>query len=101
MSSVSRPVAPRARWTASIVASVPELLKRHCGRPKRRFSSVATAIEPSVGAAKWVPSSTRAFTAAPTVGFAWPMHMTPKPLWKSTYSLPSTSQTRLPSPRSR
>jgi hypothetical protein len=97
---VSRPVAPRARWTASIVASVPELLKRHWGRPKRRVSSSATTIEPSVGAAKWVPSSIRAFTAAPTVGLAWPMHITPKPLWKSAYSLPSTSQTRLPLPRS-
>ena len=100
MRIVSRPVAPRARWTASIVASVPELLKRHWGRPKRRTSSSETTIEPSVGAAKWVPRSICALTAAPTTGFAWPMHITPKPLWKSVYSLPSTSQTRLPSPRS-
>ncbi len=100
MRILSRPVAPRARWTESIVASVPELLNRHCGSPKRRCSSSATAIEPSVGAAKWVPRSIWALTAAPTVGLAWPMHITPNPLWKSTYSLPSTSQTRLPSPRS-
>ena len=84
-----------------MVASVPELLNRHCGRPKRRCSSSATTIEPSVGAAKWVPPSTCALTAAPTSGLAWPMHITPKPLWKSTYSLPSTSQTRLPLPRLR
>ena len=32
----SRPVTARMRWTASIVASVPELLKRHNGRPNRR-----------------------------------------------------------------
>ena len=36
MRITSRPVAPRARWTASIVDSVPELVNRHCGRPKRR-----------------------------------------------------------------
>ncbi len=83
-----------------MVDSVPEFVNRHWVRPNRRVSSSATTIEPSVGAAKWVPMSTRALTAAPTLGFAWPMHMTPKPLWKSVYSLPSTSQTREPSPRS-
>src|SRR4051812_42106848 len=98
---MSRPVAPRARWTASIVDSVPEFVKRHCGSPQRRRSSSATVIEPSVGAAKCVPSSIRALTAAAMVGFAWPTHMTPKPLWKSTYSLPSTSHTFAPDPRTR
>ena len=34
------------------------------------------------------------------VGLAWPTHMTPKPLWKSRYSLPSTSHTCAPTPRS-
>ena len=29
----------RIRWTAAIVASVPELANRHIGRPKRRASS--------------------------------------------------------------
>ena len=58
-------------------------------------------IEPSVGAAKWVPSSMRCLTAAAMVGLAWPTHMTPKPLWKSMYSLPSTSQTFALSPRTR
>ena len=28
------------------------------------------------------------------------MHMTPKPLWKSAYSFPSTSHTLDPAPRS-
>ena len=96
----SRPVAPRARWIGAIVDSVPELVKRHWGRPKRSTSFSATTIEPLVGAAKWVPSSTRALTASPMIGFAWPTHITPKPLWKSTYSLPSTSQTSAPLPRS-
>ena len=97
----SRPVAARARWIASIVDSVPEFVKRQWGSPQRRRSSSATAIEPSVGAAKCVPSSIRALTAAAITGLAWPTHMTPKPLWKSMYSLPSTSQTRAPSPRER
>ena len=95
---MSRPVNPRARWTASIVDSVPEFVKRQCGRPQRRRSSSATMIEPSVGAAKCVPSSIRALTAAPIVGFACPTHITPKPLWKSVYWLPSTSQTCEPLP---
>ena len=73
--------------------SVPEFVKRQCGRPQRRRSSSATTIEPSVGAAKCVPSSIRALTAAAMTGFACPTHITPKPLWKSRYSLPSTSQT--------
>src|SRR3954447_18920097 len=94
----SRPVAPRARWTASIVDSVPEFVKRHWGRPKRLRSSCATTIEPSVGAAKCEPRAARSLTARTTAGFAWPTHITPKPLWKSTYSLPSTSHTRAPSP---
>jgi hypothetical protein len=95
-----RPVSPRARCTASIVDSVPELVKRQCGSPQRRRSSSATTIEPSVGAAKCVPSSIRALTAAAITGFACPTHMTPKPLWKSRYSFPSTSQTWAPTPRS-
>ena len=96
----SRPVAPRARWIADIVDSVPELEKRHCGSPKRSTRFPAETIEPSVGAAKWVPRSMRSLTASPITGFACPTHITPKPLWKSTYSEPSTSQTSAPFPRS-
>ncbi len=98
MSTRSRPVAPRARWIASIVDSVPEFVNRHCGSPKRRRSSCATTIEPSVGAAKCEPRAARSETAFTIAGFACPTHMTPKPLWKSTYSLPSTSQTAEPAP---
>ena len=49
----------RMRCTASIVASVPELVKRHRGRPKRLPSSSATMMASSVGWAKWVPGPTR------------------------------------------
>jgi hypothetical protein len=96
---VSRPVTARARCTASIVDSVPEFVKRQWARPQRRRSSSATTIEPSVGAAKCVPSSICALTAAAIRSLAWPTHMTPKPLWKSMYLVPSTSQTCAPRPR--
>ncbi len=66
-----------------MVDSVPELVNRHAGSPQRRRSSSATTIEPSVGAAKCVPSAIRSFTAAAMTGFACPTHITPNPLWKS------------------
>ena len=81
-----------------MVDSVPELVKRHAGSPQRRRSSSATTIEPSVGAAKCVPSAIRSLTAAAMTGFACPTHITPNPLWKSVYWLPSTSQTDAPDP---
>ena len=83
-----------------MVASVPELQNRHRGSPNRaaRFSATTTAS--SVGWAKWVPRSILARIAATTAGWAWPTAMTPYPLWRSTYSLPSASQTFEPTPRS-
>ena len=101
MTIVSRPVLARAIRIASIVASEPELTKRQRGRPKRRFSSSATKTASSVGAAKCVPSSSRASTARVIAGWAWPCGIEPKPLWKSIRSVPSTSQTFEPEPRSR
>ena len=40
-----------------MVASVPELAKRHSGKPKRRASSPAIQIASSVGWAKCVPAA--------------------------------------------
>ncbi len=94
----SRPVKPRASRTASSVDSVPLLVKRHCGCPKRRASSSATATSSGTGCAKCEPRAIRSLTAVTTAGWAWPTTITPKPLWKSTYSLPSTSHTWLPLP---
>ena len=65
------------------------------------MSSSATATPSSVGAAKCVPSSMRFATARVIAGCAWPCGIEPKPLWKSIISVPSTSQTREPDPRSR
>ena len=53
----------RIRWIAAIVDSVPELVNRHSGRPKRRASSAATGMMSGVGWAKWVPRVTRSVTA--------------------------------------
>ncbi len=39
--------------------------------------------------------------ASATFGSAWPTTIEPKPLWKSAYSFPSTSQTWLPFPSRR
>src|SRR5215207_3635856 len=83
-----------------MVDSVPEFVNRHFGSLKRRVSSSATVIEPWVGAAKWVPRAACACTAAVTCGLLCPTTTTPNPLWKSEYSLPSTSHTFDPSPRS-
>ena len=63
--------------------------------PRRR------ATVDSVGAAKCVPVRAARSIASATFGCAWPTTIEPKPLWKSTYSLPSTSQTRLPFPSRR
>ena len=51
-----------------MVASVPELANRHCGRPNLRDSSAATASAVSVGWAKCVPRSTWDLTASTMAG---------------------------------
>ena len=101
MTTVSRFVRARAMRMASIVDSEPEFVKRQRSSRKRRASSSATTMPSSVGAAKWVPSETRSATAFEMAGWAWPCTIEPKPLCRSISSLPSTSQTFEPRPRSR
>ena len=100
LTMTSRPVAARATRMASIVASVPELANRTLSSSKRRQISSASSTVVGVGAAKCVPWVTAWVTASTISGWAWPAMPTPNPPWKSRYSLPSTSQTWLPSPRS-
>ncbi len=88
-----RPVAARMRWTAFIVASVPELPNRQRGSPNRRWSSSATTIVSGTGCAKCVPSATRSETVRTMTGCACPTSITPKPACRSTYSVPSASKT--------
>ena len=98
MTTSSRPVWARASRIASIVDSEPEFVKRHLGRPQRRASSSATMTLSSVTAAKCVPCGMRSVTARTIAGWACPCTIVPKPLWKSRYSEPSTSQTFEPTP---
>ena len=81
-----------------MVASVPELANRHCGRPNLRASSVATTMALAVGWAKWVPCATWSRTARTMAGCAWPASAAPYPPCRSMYSLPSTSYTLEPLP---
>ena len=60
-----------------MVASVPELLKRHFGRPKRAARFSATTMASSVGWAKWEPLAIRRCTASVTAAWLWPTIMTP------------------------
>ncbi len=84
-----------------MVASVPEFANRTWSRPKRREISSAMRMVLRVVTAKWVPVCAAFSMASMILGWAWPTMFTPKPPWPSTYSLPSTSHTWLPSPRSR
>jgi hypothetical protein len=90
---LSRPVAARATRSASIVASVPELTNRICSSWNRSQICSASAIVASVVTAKWMPWSAMSRIASTILGCAWPTTLTPNPPWKSTYSVPSTSQT--------
>ena len=63
-----------------MVASVPELVNRHIGRPYRSRSSSATSALSSQGVTYSVPSSSCADTARRTAGFMWPANNAPKPM---------------------
>src|SRR6185503_5893712 len=90
---LSRPVAARATRIASIVASVPELTNRICSSWKRSQIASASATVSGVVTAKWIALLAALVSASTILGWAWPTTLTPKPPWKSLYSLPSTSQT--------
>ena len=98
---LSRPVAARATRIASIVASVPELTNRICSSWKRSQMASARAIVSGVVTAKWIALLAAFVSASTILGCAWPTTLTPKPPWKSLYSVPSTSQTLEPLPFSR
>ncbi|SKX54933.1 Uncharacterised protein [Mycobacteroides abscessus subsp. abscessus] len=80
-----RPVAPRARRIADIVASVPELTKRtrSTGSTRSMISS-ASSISPSVGAPKESPWAAVFCTASTTAGCAWPRIIGPQEETRST-----------------
>ncbi len=98
---LSRPVAARATRSASMVASVPEFTNRICSSWNREQISSASATVASVVTAKWIPPIGDVADRLHDQRMPWPTTLTPKPPWKSVYSVPSTSQTREPEPRSR
>ena len=81
--------------------SVPELVKRTWSQLKRRQSSSASSTQASTVTAKCMPLRAACSTASATIGLEWPTAIDPKPLWKSKYSLESTSHTSAPTPRLR
>ena len=70
LSTVSRPVKPRAMRMASMVASEPEFTKRHFGSLKFRARCSATTMESSHGSANWEPRFMRSCTASTMTGWA-------------------------------
>jgi hypothetical protein len=98
---LSRPVAARATRIASIVASVPEFTMRICSTWNRSQIASASATVFGVVTAKWIAFSAAFLSASTIFGWACPTTLTPNPPWKSLYSVPSTSQTLDPLPRSR
>ena len=81
----------RARRSAVIVASVPELTSRTFCTGARPMSSAASSTSPGVTAPNDVPRAAASRTAAITSGCAWPRIIGPQEPTRSTYSLPSTS----------
>ncbi len=73
----SRPVKARATRMASIVASEPELTKRHCGSLKAPERCSAMMMASSVGRPNCVPSGARFWMASTMSGWACPWTMQP------------------------
>ena len=97
-----RPVR-RVSLNAASLASVPELVKKT--RPSRAPTSDRSRSASSTCGAlvkkfeTWPRVVSCSVTAATRAGWAWPRALTAMPPRRSTYSLPSTSQTCAPSPR--
>ena len=101
MTTASRPVAARATARHRLVASVPFLANMaQSAWSTRLVSSSASSTMTPPGPDNVSPRSRCAAAACSTPACAYPMIMGPKLHMRSTYSLPSTSQTRAPRPRS-
>ncbi len=99
-----RPVS-RLILKAASLASVPELQKKTWpSRPSGPEISIRRSASRMVGSAMkrletWPSSPICRLTASTTAGWAVPSALTAMPPTKSTYSLPSASQSRAPAPR--
>ena len=97
-----RPVR-RVSLNAASLASVPELVKNTRPSRGRRSGSNRSASSTCGVLVKkletWPRVVSCSVTAATRAGWAWPRALTAMPPRRSTYSLPSTSQTCAPWPR--
>ena len=99
-----RPVR-RVSLKAASLASVPELVKNTLPPPAptpsrtRSFSASSTCGMQVKKLETWPRVCIWVLTASISAGWAWPSALTAMPPRKSTYSLPSTSQTWAPLPR--
>ena len=75
--TLERPVNPRARRTALMVASVPELTSRTSSTEVREMISRARSTSPSVGVPKLRPRVAASRTASTISGWACPWIMGP------------------------
>ena len=76
---IGRPVYPRARRMALIVASVPELTSRTFSIDGMASTiSSASSFSATVGAPKLVPRCRAASMAATTAGWPWPRIIGPQ-----------------------
>jgi hypothetical protein len=105
-SAATRCVRPvrRVSLKAASLASVPELVKNT--RPSAPTSDSSRSASSTWGALvkkfeTWPSVVSCSVTAATRAGWAWPRALTAMPPSRSTYSLPSASQTCAPSPRAR
>ena len=92
LTTLERPVNPRARRSALIVASVPLLTRRTCSTGSTRETiSSASRTSFSLGVPKLKPRVAASCTAARTAGWVWPRIIGPQEQTRSTYSRPSAS----------
>jgi hypothetical protein len=96
----SRPETVRATRTAAVTASEPVLQKAARSMPtiaqRRSDTSPASGVWGPIS----IPLRSCEATASVTNSGEWPNRFRPNPLTRSTYSLPSTSQSFEPDERS-
>ena len=100
MAILSRPETVRATRTAAVTASEPVLQKAARSMPDHRAQSAAPPRPPAATGGRSRSPAELGATASVTKAGEWPNRFRPKPLTRSTYSLPSTSQSFEPDERS-
>ena len=106
-SAATRCVRPvrRVSLNAASLASVPELVKKTFAGPASSRETSLSASSTWAGLVKkfemWPSVCSWVVTASTSAGWPWPSALTAIPPSRSTYSLPRSSHTWAPSPRTR